>query len=103
MDDEWDSGDDGYDNTLIGLTTDNIGEHIPLCFDLVKGEDYFLVWVEYTTGDSFGSTIGNTEVIDLFKTESLAKDCVKVIESNTGYTFSFVRENGKNVTKAHRG
>lgn len=94
-DDSWDSGDDGYENTLIGMSSNPSHEYVPLCFNLVGGNEYYLVWVEYSTGDSFGSSGGRIEIVDLFISEHKARHCAAIIEATKADTFSFVRENGK--------
>lgn len=90
-DDEWSRDSTNTINTLVKVTSldakDSLAYSLkngefPEC-DLVVGADVgpgdkvFIVWVEYGTGDSFGSDGGNIELIAAFIDEERAKACAE--------------------------
>lgn len=51
--------------------------------DIERGEKAFVVWVEYSTGDSFGhSSRSGTEAIAIFKDYVVAKELADAIEGH---------------------
>ena len=53
-------------------------------FDFKKGDDVFVVWFEYSTGDSFGSSYrGSIEAVGVFKDKVCAKELRDAIEAFT--------------------
>lgn len=67
-DDEWDCGDDGVDTEVLGLKLVNKKEHFDgtAPFDIQTGKVYYLLYVVYSTGCSFGFSKGNIEYIGLY-------------------------------------
>ena len=77
------------------------------CFDIPENSDktYYLVYVNYDTGDSFGRDEGKISFIDLYETFSKAEDTAKRIRVhyNTNkelyvdekYSLTVIAENGK--------
>lgn len=55
---------------------------IPVNFKLEEGTDYYLVYVNYDTGDSFGYDTGQICYVDLFKSKEKAKALVDAIHEN---------------------
>ncbi len=50
--------------------------------DIKPGEEVYVVWVEYDTGDSFGyATCGSSDSVAVFKNYEAAEDFKKHIES----------------------
>lgn len=102
--DSWSRASTACDNTLVGIykTPSTIGhydeEFIP-CFEHEVGQTVYLVWAEYSTGDSFGNDSGKVEFIDIFLSEELADACAKSAEGPLGshYEFQFVRQNGSTI------
>lgn len=68
-------------------------------YDLNKDESYYLVYVTYETGDSFGSSKGNIEYIHLFKDENLAFDlCRKIQNEEKEFTrIDFINDAGDKI------
>ena len=57
--------------------------------NLKPGDEVFVVWAEYSTGDSFGSSSrGSTEVIEIFTSLEEAKDIVDHLHKHTEYQFT---------------
>lgn len=90
-DDEWSRDSYRTYNTLTKVTSldakDSLAYSLkngefPEC-DLVVGADVgvgdkvYIVWVEYTTGDSFGSDSGNIEMIGAFVDVDRANKCAQ--------------------------
>lgn len=49
-------------------------------FDIQKGETCYVVWVEYNSGDSFGTAKNeNVEVVGVFKNKECARELEKAI------------------------
>lgn len=73
----------GFDVTKVSLTQEFCDE----CFDLgepvVAGDKVHVVYVVYDTGDSFGRSTGNGELVWVFKDEELARKAVSEIEKNS--------------------
>lgn len=98
-DDMWDAGSDGYHNYPKALVIDNDN---PDCVGAISSDatEAYLVWAEYTTGCTFGSTAGNVEAIAVFsskeKAEKCAKQCREYAPSDyNGWLMHIVLENGK--------
>ncbi|WP_298752109.1 hypothetical protein [uncultured Arcobacter sp.] len=53
---------------------------IPFNFDTDEQDVYFLLYVSYETGDSFGKSSGNTEFIGLYNDPKIAKENQQTIE-----------------------
>ncbi|TFH04403.1 MAG: hypothetical protein E4H14_14830 [Candidatus Thorarchaeota archaeon] len=64
-----DVGKDGYYDLVVG-------------FKLEDNVDYYLVHVNYNTGDSFGHDDGKVCYVEMFKSKELAKQLVDAISEN---------------------
>lgn len=90
-DEKWDN--DSTDTTTNVQGIEFVGEKD--YFDLVvpfapqNGETYYLVYVNYDTGDSFGTYGGQICYLDLFKSKELADKLAKKIEEDTKVPFEF--------------
>jgi len=54
--------------------------------EISQGDTIYLVWAEYTTGDSFGRDGGNYELLEVFTDKQTACDRVTHWENITGYS-----------------
>jgi hypothetical protein len=97
--DEWDSGDDGYNNypQLLRVNNEN-----PDCVGAIPldATEAYLVWAEYTTGCTFGHTDGNVEAIAVFSSREKAQECAKQCEEHapidySGWNMVIELENGE--------
>ena len=64
-----------------------------------EGQRIYFVYVEYSTGDSFGSSSGNIEYVGAFTNKEKADKLVKLILENYGNhpDYDFSKENNKNT------
>lgn len=98
---------ESYSNSLKSVTKSSKSSNVLSKFDFKKGDSAFLVWVEYSTGNSFGrSDRGCTEVIGIFKDVKHAKELAEKIQNhNDGkdvdtikgdkYAYKFKTEDGQ--------
>jgi len=75
-------------------------------FDLITGVKYYLVYVKYSSGDSFGISTGNIQYVELFESKELAEKCkesyvsqyeAKKKADNYNYIFTFIDGTGEEV------
>ncbi len=82
-DEEYGPWHGSYSNYFKGVTKSDLSVDVVSDIDIKPGEICYLVWIEYSSGDSFG--IGDrecTEVIGIFKDEQSAKELAKSIEEH---------------------
>lgn len=90
--DQWDNDDTVTDTTVLGVETEKeqrerqIYADIAVPFEVISGKDYYLVYVTYSTGDSFHHEEGSVNFIELFETREKAEQLAKLIEEH--YSFS---------------
>lgn len=48
-------------------------EEFDVPFDVAEGDEVYILYMIYTSGDSFGHSEGNTEIIWVFKDEQIAR------------------------------
>jgi hypothetical protein len=85
--DEWDADDISYTHSVMGIRTVEEGySDVTVPFEVVEGKEYYLVYVTYSTGDSFHHEEGCVRYIDLFESFDKANALAKAIE--THYSFS---------------
>lgn len=70
--DSWDRGDSAasiYMGNAIFTSDDSYkdGQWIEVPISFVPGRKYFLLWADYNTGDSFGTSHNQIEIIDIFR------------------------------------
>lgn len=55
--------------TLLRTEQDRnwFGEKVPVAFPVKPGDTVFVLWAEYSTGDSFGREEGTTDIITVFQ------------------------------------
>lgn len=83
-DEEFGSWEESYDNSFenVEKVSKNGYPDVLSIFDLQIGEEGFVVWMEYSTGDSFGySTRGSVEPVGIFKDKKVAQELVDAINS----------------------
>lgn len=54
-------------------------------FDVVEGDEVFVVYARYSDGDSFGTARGKGEIIEVFKDKKLADLCVGIVNQLPEY------------------
>ncbi len=99
---EWDNDDTEESHDIQGLeVVDNpdIGYHdLVVNFPVEKNVNYFLLYVSYDTGDSFGRYCGKVEFVSLFKEESEALVARKKILKMKEITSIQIDNNGHKET-----
>lgn len=78
-DDEWGSWEEFWVNSFGGVSLDKslfyYPEEVPIDFNVSKGDVVYVVWAEYSSGDSFGYGEGKyVDIIHIFKSKDLARD-----------------------------
>lgn len=58
--------------------------------DISSGDTIYLVWAEYTTGDSFGRDAGNYELLEVFTDAQAACDRVAYWENISDYSVPWI-------------
>ncbi len=93
--DSWDRGNSETDNSIYGFTVvgDNDGFDGTVKFEPEYDRPYFLLYVVYGTGDSFGSDAGNIVFYDLFEHRETAEANSKIIhEHGEDHSITLVAE-----------
>jgi len=107
--DPWDRIETESDISVNGVYLVQKGfRHLTVPFEVVPGRGYWLVWVDYGTGDSFSHDRNQFEAVDLFEDYELAQACGKACEVleeelNGKYDYNslqYERQNGEHV-KVH--
>lgn len=74
-DEEWGSWSRSYRNTFQSIKKGGEFPDVVSTHNLKTGEKCFVVWVEYSTGDSFGSAErAEVEVVGVFKDRAVAEE-----------------------------
>ena len=94
---EWGSWSSQYSNYFEDVTKTDTYPDITSSLDIKEGELCFVVWAEWSSGDSFGHGVNsNTEALAIFKDPESAKMFKKEVESITEYSReSFVTPDGQ--------
>lgn len=101
---EWSRDSTETTNRVLSahLKKDQSYHSMPMDFKVDKGDDVFIVWAEYTTGDSFGRDGGNVELVLAFESYDKAEMCEKKIKEhyNNGdsYTLDLKSSSGKDIS-----
>lgn len=90
-DDKWSSDSTSTDVHIKGVEFVGEDEYWDLVvpFAPKSGEEYFLVYVNYDTGDSFSHHAGHVMYLDLFKSAALADELAKKIKEDTSRPYDF--------------
>ena len=100
-----------YTNSFkkVTLVNDNWSPDVTALHDFKAGDLVYLVWLEYSSGDSFGnSDRGNVESIALFKNKEDAEKLKEALENrdkehdpnvgyNERYSFEFQSSEGEQI------
>lgn len=90
---EWDQDDLDSDTTIIGVKPGSSDWYTEVTspFPLEKGSEYYLVYVVYSTGDSFHRESGRVAYIDLFIDSQKAEQCARDIQDHYNLTGNAAR------------
>lgn len=71
-------------NEIVGFEIAKEEEYfdIIVSFNPIENKEYYLLYVQYTTGDSFGQSNGNIEHIGLYESRDLAVNNAKRIREH---------------------
>lgn len=96
-DDEWSRDSTDGSVTVLSISEVDEKDYHDICvpFDVVPGKDYYLVWAQYTTGDSFGYDGGWSEFVDLFQTEEKAESARVCLDDVSCQTY--LRDDGTEI------
>ena len=84
-DERWDGDDLAYSQTIHGYSIHNknsYGETFPMVSEPDKNKTYWLVYVNYSTGDSFHHKTGCICFVDIFENASDAEHLAKLLEED---------------------
>lgn len=69
---QWTRDSTSTSHNIRGIKLSKAGD-LEVSFKPIIGQTYFLLYVLYSTGDSFGHDSGNIEFIGLYRTDEVAK------------------------------
>lgn len=79
-------------------------ESFEVPFELETGQPVYVLSMIYSSGDSFGNSTGNGEVIWVFKDKEIANDAKKALEgADDKYQIKFIAEGGNEITMSNPG
>lgn len=69
---------------------------VDVSFSVEHGKDYYVLWADYDTGDSFGRYCNQLELIDVFQTYAAADKARKELEElgEECYSREYTRDDG---------
>lgn len=93
---------------VVGVQTDNPGgynsEEFEVDFDLADGDQVYVLYMIYTTGDSYSTSPGNGDIIWVFKDKELGIAAGKKFKehseqrSHSKFSVNFEVDGGRNIT-----
>lgn len=95
-----------YQNSFRGIVKVSEYPDLTSIHDLQEGDQCFVVWAEWNSGDSFGNALGGgAEAIAIFKNIADATECAKAIRKHhddkrgedASYEFFFRASDGQEV------
>lgn len=95
---EWGSWSESYDNYFNSITKTKEGGYpdITSSIEIKEGEDCFVVWAEWSSGDSFGSGDRNyVEPLAVFKDPESCRTFVTACNRNKDYSFKVATQDGQ--------
>lgn len=95
-DEEFGSWERSYSNWFEKISKTKGVPDVVSDFDIQPGETCYVVWVEYSSGDSFGTAENeNVEAVGVFKDKECARQLEKAIEEQNrkGFTSNFSSDN----------
>lgn len=78
----WSSNYFELKGVTLDLKTPYNVETFDVCFDAVDGDTVHVLYMIYSTGDTFGSSTGNGEVLWVFKDFEKAENAAKSLREN---------------------
>ena len=85
-DEEWGSWGEEYSFSVKGVSLTSNKDYdfhsedkVPCLTEVAVGQEVFVLWISYTTGDSFGSASGKGEVLWVFSDKKTATDARKEV------------------------
>lgn len=79
-------------------------EYETFSLDFQLGEEAFVFSVIYSDGDTFGHSVGNGEVVWVFKTKEQADKAETLFwENRKAYSIEFENEDGEKITLSNPG
>ena len=93
---EWDSWSSQYSNYFEDVTKTDTYPDITSSLDIKEGEMCFVVWAEWSSGDSFGTAHdGNAEALAIFTDVKSAKEFQEKVLNSEEYSVKFTTPDGQ--------
>lgn len=102
-----------YDFTVQGVVKNSRGrwsglahdeELFNVCFDAESGDTLYVLWMTYRTGDSFGSSSGNGEIVWVFKDQHRAHEARRaILEDQDQFTIAFKDDDNNEIEFTNPG
>lgn len=93
----WDN-DDTSTNVIVNSfsTVEESAYHdLTVAFDPDPNKEYYLLYVRYSTGDSFSNHSGLIEYVGLFQNQETArKNALLISENSNSYSLNFIDDDG---------
>src|SRR5580698_4822385 len=98
--DRWDAGCRDTQNDIRGIRISKDEQYFDIDteFPIVAGREYYLLYAEYSTGNSFGSDGGIISFILLYETLSKAIIAREILEKAKDYSAEITTEDGNTLT-----
>jgi len=94
----WSSSYTNNLKTVKIIKNDNSNNGEPIDFDVDVGDTVYVIWAEYSSGDSFGhSDRGSTEILQVYKSLNKAKLAHDMLEKSRKYECKIFSEVGEEV------
>ena len=97
-DDRWDRDSTASDHHIRGIEVTDGYFDLTVPFEVKEGHQYYLVYVIYDTGDSFGRDDGQITFLDLFESREKAEALADAVSADYRGQSSFFGKGGKNVS-----
>lgn len=81
-DEEWDADSTWQEHSITGIEITKDGGDVAVGFTPLLNVEYYLLYVIFDTGDSFGSYTGQIEYIDLYEDSGIALENRNRIEKD---------------------
>lgn len=92
--DEWDADDTHTDNRIRSFSLTDTYSDLSIGFIPEEDKTYYLLYAIYTTGDSFHTSSGNIEFVDLFEDEELGWENYRILQNHKeGNGYSAILKN----------
>ena len=93
---EWGSWSSQYSNYFEDVTKTDTYPDITSSLDIKEGELCFVVWAEWSSGDSFGTAHdGNAEALAIFTDVKSAKEFQEKVLNSEEYSVKFTTPDGQ--------